>query len=295
MRNLIKNGNKNLQRKFYLRPRIQGELLRMEIKKLISILILSFYFIASSFAVQVVKQTQITQEPENEGLRAIVLFIFGGGAIILFIGAIIFLLAWIMYKIYTKIQEYNRKKRDFLYYDFEHNATYCHVNRDTLMKHKRLRTFWIFWKRSNVYAKTKNGLEFLGYYNGEAQKKENYYMVSLYNKLGFFKYQESIIFIPSHMKNDLINKIDTDGKRSMIIYCEGVDSIENTDYYYIPLIYDPKDPNKFIDFSDMIHKDYVEKTVYKDVIKEDLLSFRENIIRSVEANPNVHISRRVEK
>lgn len=248
----------------------------------------------SVFAVQVVQTSEpVVTEPSNAqviGSYLGVVFFF-----LIFGGIAIGIIVWVIVTIQRKIAEYNQRKRDFIYYDFENNLHQCHINRDQRLKYKNWKTFNIMWKRTNVYVKTKTGLEFIGQYQGECKKKENFYMIALYNKLGWFKYVESIVFIPILLKDDLVIKMEQGKNVNLIIYCEGIDNIANMDYYFIPLISDPESPKEFLDFADMIHTEYLEKIIYRDVIKENLQQYREGIIKSVETNPNVQFSRRTEK
>ena len=210
----------------------------------------------------------------------------------------IFLLAvfaYILFKIYTKLSEYNRKKKDFLYDMFLRDDMQCHVNRDQDMKFRNWKLLWMFWKRKSVLLNTSEGYKYVGEYSGECSKKEDYYLIAITNKITSFKRLNQVIMIPFSMKNKLIRKVTVDGTKTLIIDAEGVDSIGNTDYYLIPLIKNPKKESEFIDFADDIHKKYFEKTIYRDIIKENLQQYRQGVITSVETNPYIHFGRRKEK
>lgn len=246
--------------------------------------------------VTIVQDTQpIVQETTNEGLRNVIVYIGGFFTLILFIVFVLFIIMMIIMKINDKIKEFNRKRKDFLYYNFEENSQFCHNNRDYIMKRRRKRTFFLTWKRAPIFVQNDlEGLKQIGEYNGETFKKEGFYLVSVYNKLHMFKVIETIIIIPLALKERIVKKVEIDGKRAMILDCEGLDEVGSTDYYMIPLIKDSKDKNKFIDFSDMIRKEFTEKIIYRDEIKELLQQSKDSTIKAVESNPNVQMKRRTQ-
>jgi len=248
-----------------------------------------------TYAVQIVQDVKpIVEEPVvNSGLRTFMIWFFGLGTLFLFVVFILFLFAMMILKFQKKVSEYVRKKKDFLYFNFEENTQFCNNNRDYNMKRRKKRTLFLTWKRAPVYIQDSTGeLRQIGEYNGETNEKENFYMVSIYNKIGIFKTIETIVLIPNEIKSRIVKKIEIDGKKALILYCEGIDEVGSTDYYMIPLIIDNKNPNKFVDFSDMVRTQFTDKIIYRNEIKEILQSSRENVINSVEANPNVHFNRR---
>ena len=119
-------------------------------------------------------------------------------------------------------------------------------------------------------------------------------MIGLYNKLGFFKVLRQIIIIPIKFKDKIVRKEFINKKKVLILKCEGLDEVESTEYYLMPLIKDPKKDKEILDFSDYIHKEFFEKTTLRDTIKENLLQYRDGIIKGVEMNPNLQFKRRGE-
>lgn len=238
-------------------------------------------------AVTVVRET--SKEAMDQGTSSVALTIF----VMIIIGFFALCLSfWVIWKIYKAISDYGKKRKDFLYENFEVDLKQCYIGKDNTMMKRNWKFFWLFWKRNYVYADTENGLKIIGNYNGETSKKENFYLISIHNKMGF-KNLYKIILVPTSIKNKLIKKLQVDNKSVLVLDCEGIDNIGNTDYYYMPLIKDLS-KDKFIDFADKIHKEYIESIVYRDVIKTNLLQYREGVIRSVEVNPNVHFKRRTE-
>lgn len=261
----------------------------MNLKKKITYFSQILLSVSSAFAVQVVQNTPNKEsEALGAGLATIVIgvFIIGLLSLAFIVGFILVLM-----KIYKKLSEYRRNKSDFIYSMFSRDAMQCHTNRDKDMKFRNWKFLWIFWKRVPVFARTSDGLEALGMYNGEALKKESYYMISIFNKLTMFKAIDQIVIIPLSIKS-IVSKIVINGQKVIIIEADGIDQVANTDYYFQPLIKDPKSNKDYLDFADAIHKDYIEKTIYRDIIKENLQIYRDGVTKAVEANPYVQTGRR---
>lgn len=268
---------------------------KLNFKKSVIILVTIILHFCSSFAVQVLpNQNSNNNAPEvDAGFKSIVITIFTIGIIFLLFLGIMLLFAWILFKIYQKLSELNRKKKHLIYEMFNYDLIQCHFNADSDLKKRNWRLLWLFWKRRPVYIETENGqLDIIGQYHGECYKKEGFYLVALYNKVGLFKYVGQIIIIPEHLKNSIVKKIAGDKVKTMFLSCEGIDSIQESDFYYIPLIRDKKRDNRFVDFADLIHKNYIELKTYRDIITENLNSSKEMVIKSVETNPFVHFGRR---
>ena len=256
--------------------------------------ILSIYLsLGLSYAVEVVRRDELTNEGVSAGFRNIIILIFTLGVIfLLFVGGCI-LFIWILIKIWRKLSEHQRRKKSLVYDLFVYDLAQCHYNYDSKLKKRNWKLFFLFWKMREIYIETEKGsLETIGKYYGECKKKEGFYLLAVYNKVGVFKYVGQIIIIPYEIKDLIVKKIDRDKNRIMFLTCEGIDRLAGSDYYYIPLIKDPKKNNKFLDFTDQIHKNYIEIDTYRDIIIENLSSYRQGIVQSVETNPFVHFGRR---
>lgn len=262
-------------------------------KKLIIFMLMILMCVTSAFSVQVVRQDSNTPVQEDSKLKTIVVTIFTIGTVAMIFIFFIIIFAWILMKIYKKLTDFKRRKRDFMYDIFENDANQCHINRDTTMKYRNWKLLWFFWKRDPVWIdKGDGGMSIIGGYNGECIKKESFMLLCIYNKLGFFRYIEQVIFIPLDIKKQLIKEIYVGKKKVLILNCDGVDQVDNTDYYMIPLIKDRK--GKYLDFADMIHKDYIEKTVHREIIKDNMLEYKQGITKAVEMNAQVQVKRRSE-
>ncbi len=262
----------------------------MILKKLMPYLTNTLLMSVPIFAVRVVETTATEQtNPASQGLAITILTIF----IMSMFGLILLLgFGFAVFKIWTWLTDYQRNKDDFIYSVYQNDLLQCQVNADKEMKWRNWKFLWLLYKRRPVYANTSSGLRVLGFYDGEADKKENFKIIALYNQIGF-KMIDKIILIPNGIKY-IVKKEMIDGTKVMIIECEEIDQVENTDYYFMPLLKDTKDNTKYLDFSDMIHSEYIEKIIHRDIIKENLQSYREGIIKSVESNPRVHFKRRTQ-
>jgi len=268
----------------------------MERIKKLNYIVLIILMSALSFGIQVVQNEggvseNISTTATNEGLKSIVITILTMGIIGAGVIFFVFIFAWILMKVWKALTAYERKE-DFLYNVFSTYLNQSHINYDTKLKKRNWKFLWVFWKRKPVFVENSKGvLKFVGSYHGETLVKEGFFMLSIINKVTMFKHIEQIVFIPLEIKDKIIKKIDVEKGRTLIIRCEGLDIVENADYFLIPLIREDK-KNEFIDFSDMVHKKFIETITYKDVIKENLLSYRKGVIKAVETNPALHFKRR---
>lgn len=262
----------------------------MELKKiLISAQIL--FSVGLINAIEIVEKTTLESEPVNEGLRTFMIWFFTAGTMILLVLGFVFLLAVIIIKIQKKMSDYMRKKKDFLFTNFEENLSQCNSNRDYQMKFKRMRSLWILWNRNPVYLNTKSqGLVQIGDYDGESMKKENFFLLAINNKINMFKSKQTIIVLPTDWYEKILRKVTINKKKVILIECEGIDEVGSTDYYFQPLI--PDKDKTYNDISDLFRVNFTEKVVYRDLIKQELQVHREAVIKAVESNPYIHQSRR---
>ncbi len=247
----------------------------------------------STFAVQIIQQSEIVEEATTSaGLKTFIIWFFSAGVMILGTILFFFLLAVIIMKIQKKMSDFMRKKKDFLFSNFEENLSQCHLNRDYQMKFRRMRSVWLLWNRNAVYMNTSNGLEQIGDYDGESYKKESYFFLALNNKVNFFKNKQTIVVFPIEWYDKIFKKSVVNGKKVILIECKGLDEVGSTDYYFQPLIADSD--GKFLDLSDKFRQEFTDKVIYRDIIKEELQEHRTAIIKAVESNPYLHQGRRKE-
>lgn len=269
-----------------------------QIKRVILLLFMLMFTFNSVFGLEIVTQTEVEQQKEANSsqntLKTIMIIVFGGGAMVLFIGFVLMIFGIGIMKFINKVTEFMRNKKDFLYYDFERNLNFCHQFRNYDLKKRNWKTLFITWKRSPVFLKTKEGLKQIGEYDGEISKKEGFDMVAIHNKLNMFKTIQTIVVVPSEWHTKIVDVLDTGRDKALVIEAEGIDEIGSTDYYFQANIPDPKKDNKFLDISDKFREEYTEKIVYRDIIKDELLGHKEAIIKAVESNPYVHQNRRKE-
>jgi hypothetical protein len=263
----------------------------MNKKKLFPYVTSFLFSIFSTFALQVQHTTSNIPSSSNSSLGISILLVL----LILFMGFLfIFGFVWIIIKISKKLSVFTRENKGFWHEHFEFDNQQCEIGADPFMKRRRKRFLWLIFKRNPVYIKTKQGLEIAGLYNGECNKKEGFYLISIQNKIGMFKRINQIIIIPNEIKDSIIQRLRVGNEKFIEIECEGIDEYGNSDFYFIPLIKDLKNDKKFLDFTDHIYSKYYEKIIYRDMINENLMAYRKGVINSVETNPNVHFNRRKE-
>lgn len=264
----------------------------MELKKKLSLAFLGLSNFILINGVSIVEKTSLVEEPTvNEGLRSVILWISTFAIIILLFLGFIFILAMIIVKIQKKMSDFMRKKKDFLFTNFEENLSQCNSNRDYQMKFRRMRSLWLLWNRTPVYLNTKSqGMIQIGEYDGETLKKENFFLLAINNKLNMFKSKQTIIVLPNSWYELVFKKATINKKKVAIIECEGLDEIGSTDYYFQPLI--PQKDKTYNDISDLFRKEFTDKIIYRNMIKEELQSHREAVIKAVESNPYIHQNRR---
>lgn len=265
-----------------------------KLKKILSFLLLTLFLFSPIYGVEIVKDVTEGSSEDRSTIQNVIVM----GLTIMFFGVLlatfVLICAWIFYKIQSKIEETSREKNDFYFSIFNRDRQNAHFNADARLKKKNWKMMWFFYKRKPVYAKTKKGLKLLGHYDGETDKKENFYILTVYNKLGMFSYRTRAILIPKELKDVIVEKVTLDKQTYITLNCEGIDEVENTNYFLIPLIEDPNKDKSFLDFADLIHKKYFEKLIYRDVIKENLQGYRQNMIDAVEGNLTIQAKRRNE-
>lgn len=263
----------------------------MRINKLFMLLIVFLFFINIVNSVEIQQINPNLNDNENKGTGLAITFI----SILVFIIILFFVFlvfVAILVKIIRHLTEFFYKRKGYIYEKFIDDKNQCLINYDNTLKRRLKRYFWLFYRRQPVYIKKNdNTTEVIGYYEGEAQKKENYYLIAVYNKIGFFKSMTRIILIPNEIKNQIINKFYYDKKASIVLYCDGIDNIYSTDFYFIPLIKKNKTDINYLNFSDNIFKNYIELNAYQDIIGESLNKYKKNVIKAVESNPKLQENR----
>ena len=240
--------------------------------------------------------------PENEGgdnggeqimgvsVSGLIGMVFLGLLIGLFFGGFV----WGLIKIFKRIKESQRRRGDIIYNKFKDELEICSLNSDKQFKWRNPKLLFIYFKRMPVYLNTSLGEKFIALYDGEVIKKESFYLISLYQKVGLFSYRRMIIVLPYHIK-DIVKK-NHYGKRGYLsIEAESLDETQGSDYYLIPTIKNPNnsDPSKaIIDFSDFITNNFIKNYIYREVIKDNMISYKENMDKAVDMNPNISYSKK---
>lgn len=266
----------------------------MNLRKLFLIIKLYIFTLIPSYAVEVVRATPPSGTEQFTSTFYTFWYILLGFSVFVLLGGLVILaFAMIILKIQRTLSNIYRRRKDFIFSIFERDVEQCHINRDPKMKYKNWKRLWITFKRHPVFVRDpEQGLIQVGSYNGQTYKKESFFMVSLYHKVNMIKYTEQIILIPNSIKHK-VQTLDVDGKVVMVIdECYGLDQVGNTNYYFQPLMKTKKQDKDFLDFSDLIHMQYFEKTIMRDVVKETAMTYREGVVDAIEMNPKVHMNRR---
>src|SRR6056297_1599891 len=95
----------------------------MNVKKVLFILFTIVTHFSITFAVQIAPTSNNNNNNNgvDEGFKSIVVTIFTIGIIFLLFLGLMLLFAWILFKIYTKLSELNRKKKHLIYEMFSYD------------------------------------------------------------------------------------------------------------------------------------------------------------------------------
>lgn len=220
-----------------------------------------------------------------------VVIFFGLMALIvgIFLGVILWFAMWVI----KKIKDQRKKQNNEEYKKYSSDLKMCLINADASLVKRPWYKLFIWRTRAPIYANTETGKRFIGQYLGEAVKKEGFYLIGIRQKYGLFKFEDDVVIFPYQLRKSMIKKNDD---FSLTIECEGIDEVMSSEYYSIPVFRNhasDKEVKKiFTDFSNFIMKDYFQEYVYRDVIKENIMEFKEAIKDATEQNPFVQLDRK---
>lgn len=244
-----------------------------------------------AYSVQVI---QSSQSQQTDGwtyfFGTIITFLIIGVVIVIVLGAFVWFIVWS----YNKLVGDYRGKKDFLYYNAMEEVAQCSLFSDSSMRYKSWKTAWIMYKRHPVFIDDGENLVPVGLYNGEMNRRTNFFIISLYNKTGIFSYDNSLIILPYELKNNIVRRINVGGKKALILSCHGLDIIPSMPYYKMVLIKKHEKDKTFIDYVNLIREKYVDDIVDKNVIKESMLSYREVVKKATDTNPYINVNRKKE-
>ena len=268
-------------------------------KKLI-IFVLSIFLVQNIFGLTVTEQQQQQQNinsniSENEFSFKnmvdweLVITIAGIGIVVLIL---ILIVTWIIKKIISKIKESNRKGYDLLFKMYTEDLKKCKLNSDGKYKYRNPLTLFLTFKKAKVYAETSEGKKFIGYYDGDSIKKEEYFILALEQRHSFFKRETDIVIMPYRLKKLVFKKNDD---FTLTIICEGIDEVMGSEFYSLAVFNNPefdKYNKLFIDYSNDVLENYLQTYAYRDVIKNKILEFREQVSKAVDMNSSVQKERK---
>lgn len=264
----------------------------MNIVRVISFMIFIIFSVGVTSAVQVVDSSNTNTD--TSGVTYLLVTIFVTGIAILIVIVVLILVAMMLFKWYSNFVDNYKGNKDFLYHDSLNEIDQCHKLKDDSMKYRNWKTLFLSWKRHIVYIDDGQELKPIGTYNGETNKKQDLFIMSIYNKMGIFQYSQSLILIPYKFKKDIVRKVDTNGVKSLIIKCHGIDRLGTMPYLYKVLIKSNDENKEFLDYTNLIHKTYFENIVLTNIIKDDLVNTREMIKKATDINPYISTNRKKE-
>ena len=270
-----------------------------KIKYMSILVIISLICLINVYSVQVITDSsQINNNNMNKENQGFVDkykdSIVGGVVLGLIVAGLLGLFYFLLFKVFKKIKEERRKGNDLLFYKFKNEEKLNRLHADKRFKKRNWKTLFLTYNRSPVYIKdSNNNLTLIGYYDGEFKKKEGILQLLIYNQVTFFNRFTRLILIPINLSY-IFQKETYANKNVIVLYCDGIDEVGNTDYYYIPLIKykDKNNKQSFLDFSDYIQKEYFNKYIYRQVIKDTILESREAVKHAIEMNPTIHYKRK---
>jgi len=244
-------------------------------------------------------QTQTIQEIQNQANTSVI----GGVTIhwnvimpiitIAIIGGIIIaIVMFIISKIVKRIKLNNRIKDDLEFRKYYLDKKNCEMNKKIKYKYKNPLTIWLLYKKAKIYLNTSEGKKFCGYYEGELVKKEGYFILAIELRQSFFKREVDLVIFPYKLKKYMIRYNDD---FTIDLFCEGIDEVISSEYFSMPVFNNKSNKDKkqiFLDFSDEIIKNYYEKYGYREILKENINQFSENIKKATEMNSQITINRK---
>jgi hypothetical protein len=257
-------------------------------KILMSILLLVMLF-SNVFSVVIVENAPPPEEEKKplltEGQKQFLVI----ALIVTILLGLIFLLIWWIWK---KIKENERKDKDLLFAKYLIDCKNTHLNRDHNLKYKNWKTLFFTYKRGDIILNTENGLKVFGRYDGELIVKDAFVLITLWRKQGFFKPAEQDIIIIPYEARKLIRKENVTGDWQLTIEAESIDEALNTDYYAQIVVKNPKNKDKLVNFNEYIVTEFMDKYVHRQIIKDNLLNYHENMNEAVEVNPYINNERK---
>lgn len=251
------------------------------------------FVIAKSYALTIVQNAPppaSTQPSTILGMSSDM--IIGAMIMGLGIGAVIGLIIFIIYKIIKHIQEAKKRANDLYYEKFKVDVKLANFNKDSLYKKRSWKLFFLGFKRNDVYLETSMGLKFIGYYDGEMIKKNDFLVLSVYTIKSLFVRENFLVVIPYNFKH-ILKKNSVKKAHYISIVAESLDEFGNSDYYFMPVIRDKtKSDSAFLDFSNFLVEKYLNQYVLKDVMKQNVVEFKELMEKAVEINPNIQVQRK---
>lgn len=261
-----------------------------KLKKILSSLGIISLSYGSTFAVKVAENSQKQDGGGSSSLPQVIGMALASGV---FIATVLVVVLWAGWKFISKINETKRRYDDILYNKYVIETKHCKKNSDRRLKRKAKRFLWMMNKKAPVLVNSDTGLRKIGTYEGEMDKKEGFYLIYIKTPLSLFKREDFILIFPYDVKH-LIRKNQHGKDWELVLDVQGVDEVGNADYYLMPVIKDVEQHNRaFLDFSDYIQKNYFDKYIFREVIKNQSIDYAENVKKATDMNSNLQTYRKV--
>lgn len=252
---------------------------------------ISFFLTSIIFGVSVIENKQLPINTTVKSSSGISSAISGGIGMGLFLGIFVGVVIVGIWLIIRNIKNNERKHNDLLYGKYKIELDKCLQNRDSRLKTRNWKTFFLTFKRADLLLDTTDGLKKYAYYEGEMIQKDKYLLIAIYRITGLFTRAKDIIIIPYQIRK-VVRKELINSKYVMIIKTESIDEALNTDFYSQCIFKDDRKDNELISFNDYIQKTYMEVFVLRQTIKDNLLDYKNTMDKAIEMNPNIQYERK---
>ena len=270
--------------------------------KFILYIIIGLLTFTSAYSLEIIKQQDqsgVVQTEEMSFWDEVMAsmnwpLIIGIIIIALFAGLFLFLFLKLIFWFINKFKDLKKSSDDILYYKYYLDYKACRINADKKFRSRNPLTLFITTKRAKVYAETSSEKKFIGLYEGHVVKKEppGFFVMAILQKEGLFNHETDLVIFPENLRKDLV-RFNEDG--SINLYCEGIDEVMSCEYFSIPVMRDDKKDKNFVDFSELVQQKYYEPFVKRDMIRDNLEVYRENVREATEVNPYIQVDRKTDK
>lgn len=250
---------------------------------------ITFYLSSIIFGVSVIENQPLPiNNTSSSGLSSVVASGVGTG---LFLGIFVGVIILIIWLVIRNIKNNQRKYTDLLFGKYKIELEKCLLNKDSRLKYRNWKTFFLTFKRADIMLNTSDGLKKYANYDGEMIQKDKFLLIAIYRVTGIFTRDKDILIVPYQVRNRVKKEL-INGKYVMLIQAESIDEALNTDFYSQLVFKDTNNNDNLISFNDYIQKQYAEVFVLRQTIKDNLLTYKNTMDKAIEMNPNIQYERK---